>query len=408
MTEISRRTALVASLSAAGGALTGAAATRLAGRGGSRGGPGADGPVAQPDAGFGVESEPFHGARQPGVTTAGQAHAVFCAFDARPELDRDAAIRMMRVLTDDIARLVAGRPALGDTAPELATRPARLTVTVGFGPRMFESIGRPERRPAGLAALPAFPSIDRLEERFSDGDLMLRIGGDDPTAIAHAQRMLMKDARAFVVPRWVQRGFLTARGVAPAGATPRNLMGQVDGTVNPGSDAEFDSLIWSTEAGWFEDGTTMVLRRLRMDLDGWDALDRSAMEDVIGRRLSDGAPLTGEREHDDPDFAALDGAGVSLIAPGAHIRVARGSGGAPTILRRGYNYDDSPDPSGASDLGLLFCSYQADIGAQFVPMQQRLADQDLLNTWVTPVGSAVFAILPGVQPGGFLGEGLLT
>jgi dye decolorizing peroxidase len=65
-------------------------------------------------------------------------------------------------------------------------------------------------------------------------------------------------------------------------------------------------------------------------------------------------------------------------------------------LRRGYSYDDTLDNSGEiSDTGLLFCSYQADIARQFVPAQQRLAELDLLNTWTTPVGSAVFAIPPG-------------
>ena len=77
-------------------------------------------------------------------------------------------------------------------------------------------------------------------------------------------------------------------------------------------------------------------------------------------------------------------------------------------MRRPYNYDESPGPDGDSDLGQLFCSFQADIAAQFVPMQQRLAVGDLMNQWITPIGSAVFAIPPGCQPGGFIGEGLLT
>ena len=59
-------------------------------------------------------------------------------------------------------------------------------------------------------------------------------------------------------------------------------------------------------------------------------------------------------------------------------------------------------------MGLLFCSYQADITTQFIPIQQRLAGGDLLNRWTTPIGSAVFAVPPGCQPGGFLGEGLLS
>ncbi len=60
-----------------------------------------------------------------------------------------------------------------------------------------------------------------------------------------------------------------------------------------------------------------------------------------------------------------------------------------------------------SESGLIFVSFQADIDRQFTPMQQRLADLDLLNEWTTPIGSAVFAIPPGCREGGFIGETLL-
>ena len=36
----------------------------------------------------------------------------------------------------------------------------------------------------------------------------------------------------------------------------------------------------------------------------------------------------------------------------------------------------------------------------------RLAQADALNTWTRPIGSAVFAIPPGVHDGQFLGQGL--
>ncbi|MBQ1015388.1 Dyp-type peroxidase, partial [Micromonospora sp. M51] len=49
----------------------------------------------------------------------------------------------------------------------------------------------------------------------------------------------------------------------------------------------------------------------------------------------------------------------------------------------------------------------ADITRQFLPIQRRLADRDLLNEWTTPIGSAVFAIPPGCPPGGWIGEQVL-
>ncbi|WP_416428886.1 hypothetical protein [Paenarthrobacter nicotinovorans] len=61
-----------------------------------------------------------------------------------------------------------------------------------------------------------------------------------------------------------------------------------------------------------------------------------------------------------------------------------------------------------SDSGLIFVSYQADVERQFVPIQRRLDELDLLNEWTTPVGSAVFVIPPGCEPGGFTGDELFS
>ncbi|MFP3813568.1 Dyp-type peroxidase, partial [Bacillus sp. SIMBA_005] len=60
-----------------------------------------------------------------------------------------------------------------------------------------------------------------------------------------------------------------------------------------------------------------------------------------------------------------------------------------------------------SNSGLLFVSFQADVDAQFVPIQDRLDQLDLLNEWTTPVGSAVFAVPPGCSDGGYIGETIL-
>ena len=78
------------------------------------------------------------------------------------------------------------------------------------------------------------------------------------------------------------------------------------------------------------------------------------------------------------------------------------------IFRRAYNYDDGLSEDGVADSGLLFASYQADVDRQFLPIQRRLAEADLLNDWTTPIGSAVFAIPPGCREGGWIGETLLA
>ena len=77
------------------------------------------------------------------------------------------------------------------------------------------------------------------------------------------------------------------------------------------------------------------------------------------------------------------------------------------FLRRPLSYDEGIRADGTSDVGLLFAAYMANIEKQYIPVQQRLSDLDIMNTWTTPVGSAVFAMPPGCQPGGYIGEGLL-
>ncbi len=353
----------------------------------------------------GTRTIAFRGAHQPGVVTPPQDHGAFVAFDLRATVDADALRRLFTIWTDDAERLMAGRPGLADTEPELALRPSRLTITVGVGPRVVE-VARASV-PAWLGPLPEF-EIDRLEDRWNGGDLLLQVCGDDELAVAHAVRLLTKEARTFVSVRWVQRGF---RGPLGQDRTPRNLMGQVDGTANPTAD-EVDALVWrdgsSNGPEWLVGGTTMVVRRIAMDLDTWDEIDRPARERTIGRRLDDGRPLTGGSLEDDPDLGALDENGLQVIDPFAHVRRARPNDRKQRILRRPYNYDDPPPAGGLTDAGLVFVSFQADLERQFVPIQRRLAELDLLNQWTTPVGSAVFAVLPGARRGEILGQSLLS
>lgn len=353
----------------------------------------------------GDEIVPFHGAHQAGIDTDAQAHATLIGLDLLDGTDRDGLRRLMVILTDDAARLTQGEAALADSEPELAVSPARLTVTFGFGP---EFVARAKgANPRWLRPLPAF-SVDRLQPEYSDGDLFIQIAADDPLTVAHATRMLMKDSRSFARIRWTQQGFRRAYGSVAPGTTMRNLFGQVDGTTNPKpGTADFDQVVWS-DAGWLAGGTSAVIRRIHMDLDKWDRLDRGGREQSVGRTLRNGAPLTGTNEHDEPDFDAKTTIGFPVIPEFSHMRRARSENTAERIFRRAYNYDGVPTAGAISDSGLLFVSFQADVDAQFTPLQQRMADLDLLNEWTVPIGSAVFAIPPGCRPGGFIGDTLLT
>jgi dye decolorizing peroxidase len=178
--------------------------------------------------------------------------------------------------------------------------------------------------------------------------------------------------------------------------------------ANPTTDAEFDSHVWAGESsGWFAGGTQLVLRRIAMNLPTWDLLGVTDKENAIGRRLSNGAPLTGSDITDRPDFDATTDDGLAVIPEFSHMRRAHTGEGRQLFLRRPFSYDDGFAPDGTPNVGLLFTAYQQNITEQFLPVQTALAEFDLLNLWTTPIGSSEFLILPGCEAGGYIGETLL-
>nr|NLD40016.1 Dyp-type peroxidase [Actinomycetales bacterium] len=323
-------------------------------------------------------------------------------------VDRERLGRLMRIWTDDIARLAEGRPSLTDTEPELAADPARLTFTVGFGPGMFAKAGMEAERPAWLAQLPPYPQIDQLEDAWSEGDLVMQVCGEDPNVVTHAARQVAKSAGAYARVRWIQRGYRNAAGQVRDGSTFRNQFGQLDGTSN--LQGEEDESVWippeSGAPAWLAGGTSMVVRRIFMNLDTWDHLDRPGREIVVGRTLGTGAPLTGGGEFDEPDLEARNALGFPAIDSAAHIRRSRTEDPTQRFLRRVYNYDAEVVGGAPNNHGLVFITFQRDLEHQYLPVQARLAELDLLNQWTVPIGSAVFAIPRGVREGEWLAQDL--
>lgn len=348
---------------------------------------------------------PFHGVHQAGVETEPALLQTFVGLNLR-EPSRDALEAVLRLVTDDAARLTGGEPALGDTEPELAIHPDRLTVTVGLGRPLFERVGLPDRIPPQLPELPRF-STDAFEEPWSQTDLLLQVGSDNALTLAHTIRMLTKDLSTLADVAWTQAGFRSPRPATPGGSTTRNLMGQVDGTVNP-QPGEFADVVWIDDGPeWYANGTILVLRRIRMHLDAWEVLDRAAQETVMGRRIDTGAPLGGTSESDPVPFDATDDVGLPVIPRDAHIRVAHATRPEETILRRPYSYDDGMR-DGTNDVGLIFAAYARDPRTSFIPMQERIAASDAFNRWNTTIGSSAYLIPGGVGEGGYLAEGLLA
>ena len=402
-------TALVSGAVAAGAVASVSGCSESSGSSGTGSSGVASAGVASAGAVGSARVSPF-GEHQAGIATPAPARVTVTALTLKPGVDRAALGRFMRLWSENVKALTQGSPATGDPASELVSQPSSLTITVGFGPKVFTLEGLAGKKPAGLVAVPPM-KYDKLQDRWSGGDLIVQVCADDSLVISHVSRRMVADAAPFATVRWQQSGFWRASGVGKPGETGRNLMGQVDGTGNlPPSDPQFASVVWAPGSpDWFKGGSMMVVRRIQMALDTWDNLSRDKQEAVIGRKLDTGAPLGRPNERDVLPLDAKDDKGQPLIPADSHARLANpNSNSGLRILRRAANYADGRAADGTADSGLLFIAFQADIAKQFVPIQQRLDTSDALNKWTTAVGSAVFVVPPGFGSDGWIGQGLLA
>lgn len=348
----------------------------------------------------------FDGEHQPGVVDDPPAFGCWLGVDLVDGVGKGALRTLLRIWTDDIRRLMGGAVTLTDQSHELADPGTRLTVTVGLGPGAFDHAGLTAQRPPWLRPLPAF-AIDKLEKRWQQTDLVVQVCSDDPLSVTHARDQLAESARGLGVPRWVQRGTRPAPREGDRGVM-RNAFGQLDGTVNP-TPGQDDAVIWHGPQAprWLRGGTSLVIRRIRMDVETWSSVDRVARENAVGRRLSDGGGITGRGPDAPVDLEAKDHLGFTVVDQAAHVRRAMPAAPHERILRRPYSYDDATT-AGLSEQGLVFCAFQADPVRQLLPIQRRLAEADLMNLWTTPVGSAVYAVPGGCAPGEYLAQHLFT
>ncbi|MDX3076431.1 iron uptake transporter deferrochelatase/peroxidase subunit [Streptomyces sp. MI02-7b] len=363
-------------------------------------------------ASVGAARLPFHGVHQAGIVTAPQAHGHLVAFDLAAGAGRGGAAALLRRWSAAAEAMTAGRAPAGDDQIALDAGPSSLTVTFGFGRSFFARTGLRARMPEALAPLPAF-SADALDPRRGEGDLWIQIGADDPLVAFHALRVLQKQAAGTAAPRWQMNGFNRAPGATAVPRTTRNLMGQIDGTNNPKpSDPDFGQRVFVPSSGepeWMAGGSYAVVRRIRMLLDTWDHLSVERQERVIGRRKSDGAPLSGGTETTKPDLNRIEADGRTFaIAADAHVRVAAPeSNGGAAMLRRGFSYHDGFRDDGAPDAGLLFVAWQADPLTGFVPVQRKLDRGDGLSRFLRHEASGLFAVPGGAAPGEYVGQRLL-
>ncbi len=404
----------------------------------------------------GTQTKSFWGEHQGGIATPVQQHSYFAAFDLTATT-RDEVADLFKAWTLAAARLAEGAMAepldatlqpvpaassaatskdydsyqtlslagvAADTGEAIGLPPNRLTITFGLGPGLFSKDGKDRyglasHRPAALVELPRFVG-DQLVEGHTGGDLSVQACADDPQVGFHAVRQLARIAAEVAKVRWAQTGFV---GGFSAKQTPRNLMGFKDGTVNPSiaDPTAMAKFVWVGDEGpdWMRGGSYLVVRRIRIALEHWDRMKTAFQEQTIGRHKYSGAPLGKSQESDALDLDAVDKDGNPVIADNAHVRLAAAaSNDGAQLLRRPYSYNDGVDFTAERwppwrqgleyDAGLFFVAYQRDPRTGFMKIYDKMSKLDMMNQFVTHVGSGLFACPRGASRGGFIGQELFA
>jgi deferrochelatase/peroxidase EfeB len=363
----------------------------------------------------------FTGTHQAGIVTPAQDRLHFVAFDVTTD-DRDELVEMLQAWTAAARRMTVGRDAgpVGavdgeryappdDTGEAIGLPPSGLTLTIGFGPTLFETaegtdrFGLAARRPAPLTELPSFAG-DQIDPAISGGDLCIQACANDPQVAVHAVRNLVRLGAGVVSVRWSQLGFGRTSSTSTGQETPRNLFGFKDGTNNlkVENEAALDRFVWVADgdsgADWLAGGSYLVTRRIRMLIEPWDTSTLDEQERTVGRTKGTGAPLGQAKEFDPVDFTEqVDG--QFAIPETSHVFLANPTNSGTAILRRGYSFVDGSDGLGRLDAGLFFIAYQRDPETGFVQVQRNLR-LDAMNEYVRHTSSAVFACPPGVRQDG--------
>jgi deferrochelatase/peroxidase EfeB len=376
-----------------------------------------------------TDSVPFYGEHQAGIITPVQDRLHFAAFDVTTQ-KRSDLVDLLKKWTTAAEAMTLGRdigefgamdgPRLAppeDTGEAYGLHPARLTLTFGFGPDLFQHQVLGDRfalgtqRPDSLRTLPRFPG-DKLDDTRSGGDLCVQACSDDPQVAVHAIRNLVRIGFGRVALRWSQLGFGSTSLASTSQVTPRNLFGFKDGTNNLDTQDRdlLNKFVWvgsSSAPKWLRGGSYLVARRINMRIETWDRISLQEQEAIIGRHKKQGSPLSGGREFTEPNFASPGDDGEPIIPNHSHLRLAHpAQNGGSQMLRRGYNFADGSNDLGQFDAGLFFMAYTSDPVAHFIPIQTRLASNDRLNEYIQHTGSGLFAIPPGIAHGGFIGDTL--
>lgn len=211
------------------------------------------------------------------------------------------------------AKAVAGiLPELPGRAAELdpGDRPAKLAVTIGYGPEMWDVLS-PSRRPAGLRPFPALESGGRRAPS-TGGDVLLHV--------TSALRDLTFDLALEARTRLGDRVEVLEDVAAFRRKGARDLTGFIDGTENPKGEERAEWALVTEEDPDFAGGSYVFTQRYVHDLAKWTQLTVPEQEDVIGRRKPDSEELSDELKPDTSHAARSN-----LEVDGEELKIVRQS-----------------------------------------------------------------------------------
>lgn len=261
----------------------------------------------------------------------------------------------------------AGLPGALAQIREAATTVAGVNLVIGFGPRLWAELA-PDQQPPEVEDFTPIEGVDGFAIPGEQHDLWLWFQGAGADAIFDAARTADRALRPCADVAREQPAFTYQAS--------QDLTGFEDGTENPPIDeaAELIAIPDGPCAG----GSVALVQRWVHDLDGFEELEDSDRELVIGRTLRGSVEL-------DP----------SVQPPTSHVSrvvIEDDAGEELEVFRRSTAF------GGVREHGLMFVAFSPD-RARLQRMLERMAGaedgvRDRLTEFSTPVASAWYVVPP--------------
>lgn len=250
---------------------------------------------------------------------------------------------------------------------EAATTVAGVNLVVGFGHRTWSEVA-PQHMPSDLVGFETVEGVEGFVHEGRQHDLWLWLHGHGPDSVFDIARVAHRQLQGIAEVVCEQPAFTYQAS--------QDLTGFEDGTENPTVDEAYQ--VATIGEGRCEGGSIVLVQRWVHDLEGFDDLEATDKELVIGRTLHGSEELAEEQR-----------------GPRAHISrvvIEDDQGEELEVFRRSTAF------GGVQEHGLMFVAFSAD-RARLQTMLERMAGledgvRDRLTDFSRPVASAWYVTPP--------------